>query len=384
MRLSVKVGIFSWLMLGIVGIGFAQFAQRQFTQRATTRTSATSSYPSRSSVGQATITADPETRKIVVVADEETAEYIRHIIQRLDRPAPQVLIKVLFLEVTYTKGLDLGLEAGGKRTIGEAQGAAAHSFGISGLANQAGSVTTNIFGQPISGFSPTPPGAGLFTILAQDYQAALRAIAQAGKTEILARPSILARNNQPATISIGQQVPIITGTRFDTLGNQYNTVTYQPVGIQLTVTPFITSDNMVEMIVTPETSELADRSQWVATSSGPSGTIMSPVINNRSADTVVVVPDGQTVIIGGLMERLNQRAERKLPLLGDIPLLGTLFKHRVDSNKKTELLIFLTPHIVRHPSDLVALTQDERQTMSTQPKSVSPQELNTFLGNFGK
>lgn len=367
---------------GLTQIGYGQFFPGQTGQRTTTRSSS-SSYPSRATVGQATISADPETRKIVVVADDETAEYIRQVIKNLDRPTPQVLIKVLFLEVTYTKGLDLGMEIGGTRRIGETRGAASQAFGISGLANQAGSVTTNIFGQPISGFSPTPPGAGLFTILAQDYQATLRAIAQAGKTEILARPSILARNNQPATISIGQQVPIITGTRFDTLGNQYNTVSYQSVGIQLTVTPFITSDGLVEMIVSPETSELADRSQWVATSSGPSGTITSPVINNRSADTVVVVPDGQTVIIGGLMERVNQRAERKLPLLGDIPLLGAAFRHRVDSNTKTELLIFLTPHIVRHPSELAGLTQTERKSMGATPRSVSKQELDVFLGGDG-
>lgn len=353
-----------------------------FPGTTTRRTTTSANYPSRTSVGQATFSYDPETRKIIAVTDEETAQYIGQVISNIDRPAPQVLIKVVFLEVTHTKSLDLGVEGGGQRKIGEAKGAASQAFGISGLANSAATVATNIFGQPISGFAPAPPGAGLYTILAQDYQATLRAIAQAGKTEILSRPSILTRNNQPATISLGQQVPIITGTRFDTLGNQYNTVAYQPVGIQLTVTPFITSDGMVEMIVTPETSELADRSQWVTTSSGPGGVITSPVINNRSADTVVVVPDGQTVIIGGLMSRQNQRAERKIPILGDIPLIGAAFRHRVDSNVKTELLIFLTPHIVMHPSELAALTENERSNMTEQPKSFSQQELDRFLDSM--
>ncbi len=349
----------------------------------TRRTIGSANYPSRTSVGQATFSYDPETRKIIAVTDEDTAEYISQVISNVDRPAPQVLIKVLFLEVTHTKSLDIGVEGAVQRDIKDgAMGTASQAFGISGLANAAAGITTNIFGQPISGFAPVPPGAGLYTILARDYQATLRAIAQAGKTEILSRPSILTRNNQPATISLGQQVPIITGTRFDTLGNQYNTVTYQPVGIQLTVTPFITSDGMVEMVVTPETSELADRSQWVTTSSGPGGVITSPVINNRSADTVVVVPDGQTVIIGGLMSRQNQRAERKIPILGDIPLLGAAFRHRVDNNVKTELLIFLTPHIVMHPSELAGLTANERANMIEQPRSFPEHELDRFLDNM--
>jgi len=344
------------------------------------RSSASGNYPNRTAVGQATFQYDPETRRVIAITDEETAQYVSQIVSNLDRPAPQVLIKVVFLEATYSKGLDIGVEGGVRRDVKNgALGAASQAFGISGLANAATGAVANVFGQPISGFAPTPPGAGLYTILAQDYQVTLRAIAQAGKTEILSRPSILARNNQQATISLGQQVPLITGTRFDTFGNQINTISYQPVGIQLTVTPFITSDGMVEMIVSPQTSVLADRSQWVTTSSGPNGSITSPVINNRSADTVVIVPDGQTVIIGGLMEKQNQRADSKIPILGDIPLLGAAFRHRVDSNTKTELLIFLTPHIVMHPSELAALSATERANMSVAPKSFSEDDLNRFL-----
>jgi len=347
------------------------------------RTTTSANYPNRTAIGQATFGYDPETRRVFAVTDEETAQYVSQVVSNLDRPAPQVLIKVVFLEATYSKGLDIGVEGGVQRDVKNgALGAASQAFGISGLANAATGAVANVFGQPISGFAPVPPGAGLYTILAQDYQVTLRAIAQAGKTEILSRPSILARNNQQATISLGQQVPIITGTRFDTLGNQYNTIAYQDVGIQLTVTPFITSDGMVEMIVTPQTSELADRSQWVTTSSGPSGSITSPVINNRSADTVVVVPDGQTVIIGGLMLKQNQRAESKIPILGDIPLLGVAFRHRVDNNTKTELLIFMTPHIVMHPSELAALSATERANVTGPSKAFSEDDLNRFLDSL--
>ena len=109
----------------------------------------------------------------------------------------------------------------------------------------------------------------------------LHAIATAGKTKVLSRPSVIARNNQPATITVGQSVPLITNVRFDNFGNAINSVNYQSVGIILRVTPFITTEGLVEMILSPETSELVqDRSQWVPISSGPGGTVSAPLINS--------------------------------------------------------------------------------------------------------
>jgi type II secretory pathway component GspD/PulD (secretin) len=320
------------------------------------RTATSGNYPSSTSVGQASFMSDPETRKIIAVTDAETAKYISQIITNLDRPAPQVLIKVVFVEATYSKNLDLGIEGSYAKNIGGGQ---------TSVVNQA-------FGLAAAG--ATPPGAGIYQILGSDFQATLRAIAQAGKAEILSRPSILARNNQQATISLGQQVPLISATRFDTLGGQINSVTYQNVGIILQVTPFITPDGMVEMIVSPQTSELADRSQWVPTSSNTA----APVINSRSADTVVVVPDGQTAVIGGLMSKLKQQADSKIPFLGDIPGLGALFKRRQKNDSRTELLIFLTPQIVRHPSDLATMATHERSNLQMQ-KGFSDGDLERFL-----
>ena len=298
--------------------------------RGTSRTGASGNYPSGTSVGQATFMSDPETRKLIVVTDADTAKYISQVVTNLDRPAPQVLIKVVFVEATYRKSLDLGIEGSYVKNLGNSQT----------------SVVNQVFGLAAAGANPAPPGAGIYQILGSDFQATLRAIAQAGKAEILSRPSILARNNQQATISLGQQVPLITNTRYDTLGQQINSVTYQNVGIILQVTPFITSDGMVEMVVSPQTSELADRSQWVPISSGPGGSTAAPVINSRSADTVVVVPNGQTAVIGGLMQRQQQQSDSKIPILGDIPGLGNLFKRKQRDDTKTELLIFLTPRIV--------------------------------------
>jgi general secretion pathway protein D len=210
-------------------------------------------YVPNGTIGDAVISSDPDTKQITVIADDETAQYIKQVIHGLDRPKPQVLIKVVFLEVTYNNASDIGVEG---NITGKLRGP------MTGTAS-------NIFGLLSAGAAPVPPGAGLYSVLGNDFSATLRLIAQAGKTEILSRPSILARNNQQATINLGQEVPLITSTRFDTLGNQINTVTYQPVGVILQVTPFITPEGLVEMIVSPQISELADRSQWVPISSGP-------------------------------------------------------------------------------------------------------------------
>jgi general secretion pathway protein D len=339
-----------------LGQGFAGGGNRTTSGR-----TGSGNYPSSTSVGQATFMSDPETRKVIAVTDADTAKYISQIITNLDRPAPQVLIKVVFVEATYNNGLDIGVEGAYRKNIGDSQvGAITQNFG---LANGVTNLTS---------------GSGIYQILGSDFQATLRAIATAGRAEILSRPSILARNNQQATISLGKQVPLITGTRFDTLGNQLNTITYQSVGIILQVTPFITSDGMVEMVVSPQISELADRTEWVATSSGPSGTITSPVLNSRSADTVVVVPDGQTAIIGGLIEKTVQQADSKIPFLGDIPGLGFLFKHKTRNDVKTELLIFLTPRIVMHPGQLAGLSVQER-TNSQLPNSFPHDDLDRLL-----
>ncbi len=319
----------------------------------------TATYPNATEIGGATVTFDQETRKLIVVSDDDTARYVSQVVSNLDRPAPQVLIKVVFLEVTYRKGFDIGIEGSYTKNMGG---------GTTGGISQ-------IFGLAQQGSSPVPPGAGIGQILGTDFQATLRAIADAGKTEVLSRPSVLARNNQEATISIGQQVPLITNVRYDNFGNQINGVQYTSVGIILRVTPYITSQNMVEMIVSPEISNLSDQTVPIAAG------VNAPVINSRTADTVVITPDGQPVVIGGLMSNNKTESDSKIPLLGDIPLLGNLFKHRSRNNTKTELLIFLTPHIVRAPSQLAAMTEKERAAQVIAPQAFDEQELNRFLND---
>src|SRR5688572_8212261 len=279
----------------------------------------TDNYPSSTDIGQARITYDPETRSIIVVADDETAAHITNVVSQLDRPTPQVLINCVFMEATYTKGTDIGVD-----------GIYSHSVSSKSIDAFNGTGTgSTAFDLATSG--------GLYSFVGEDLTINFAALATAGKMEILSRPSILARNNQQATITIGQEVPIIGGVTYDNFGNQRNAIDYRDVGIILRVTPFITSDGMVEMIVAPEVSSVSDSTVSFAEATGTNGTTSAttaPIINVRSADTVVVVPDGQTVVIGGLMQTLKVKGEKKVPILGDIPLLGLLFKHKVTSDEK--------------------------------------------------
>ncbi len=347
---SVAVGLLILALAAAVLLPIAAFAQQTRAGQAY--------YPASTEIGGATVTFDQETRKLIVVADEETAAYVSQVVTNLDRPAPQVLIKVVFLEVTYRKNVDFGFEGS--------------------YTPQFSDNTSGNFGQSfgLGSTLPTPPGAGLYQIMSDDFQVTLRAIAEAGKTEVLSRPSVLARNNQEAVITVAQQVPLITNVRYDNFGNQINAVTYQPVGIILRVTPFITSDNMVEMIVSPEISNLSDQTVPIAQG------VNAPVINTRSADTVVVTPDGQTVVIGGLMSNLKTQTDNKIPLLGDIPLLGNLFKRRARGDTKTELLIFLTPRIVYAPSQLAQVSAGERRQQRFATEAFTEAELNRFLSEL--
>jgi len=351
----------------------------------TSRSGTTRRYPNNG-VGTATFSVDPDTRSLVVVADPDTAKYISEVVSNLDRPKPQVLIKVVFLEVTHNDALDLGIEGAYTKSLG-------NSF-VDGVVTNFTVVSNNVVPSSITplvrnssflgsntfGLINTGMG-GLYQVFAQDYYVTLHAIAQAGKAKVLSRPSIVTRNNQPATITVGQSVPLITSVRYDTFGNAINSVTYTSVGIILRVTPFITSEGLVEMILSPEQSELVqDRSQWVPIASSPTGaaTVSAPLINTRSADTVVTTPTGQTVIIGGLMETSKAETVTKIPLLGDIPLLGLLFRHTIKNEANTELLIFLTPYVIGAPTEMAAVSTKEQKNADAM-KAFSEKELNKFL-----
>ena len=342
-------------------------------------------YNANGEVGNATISIDPDTHNVTVIADEDTTKRIGEVIKNLDKPQPQVLIKVVFVQVTHSDASDIGMEGGLLNGIGSPipsmTGIVNTAFGLSGLGSLGGSNATSVnsFGQPIQSFNQiapfaSGPGAGVYQILGNDFQATLRAIAAAGKAEVLSRPSILARNNQPASVLVGQYVPLITSVSYNTLsGAPINSVSYTDVGIILNVTPYITSDGLVQMIIAPQTSSI-DPTATVPITQG----VNAPVIDTISCNTVAVTPNGQTVVIGGLMQRVKSDSVIKIPLLGDIPIIGNLFKRTVTSNQKQELLIFLTPYVIQAPTQIASMSAYERDH-SLVPKSYSEEELDKLL-----
>jgi general secretion pathway protein D len=352
--------------------------------------STTTSYNNNGTVGNAVITVDPDTHNIVVTADAVTAAQIRDVLAKLDAPKPQVLIKVVFMEVDHNNDLDIGVEGGWAGSGNGVSQSAGNIFGLSGLNNVA--TNFNLLGKgTFSSLSPgsTPPLASsgtLYQISGSDFQATLRAVAQTGKAQVLSRPSILARDGQLAQIVVGQSIYLPTGVTFASIGTgteAFPTIngSYQNVGIILNVTPYIGDNRLVEMIVAPETSEIDTSSpgQVIASTGTTAGTIFAPNLDIRSADTVVVTPDAQPVVIGGLIGNDKSSSVTKVPLLGDIPFLGNLFKYTSTSDSKTELLIFLTPHIVNSPAQLVPMAVTETGQASTITNSVSEQELDQFL-----
>lgn len=357
-------------------------------------TSGQRQYRSNTELGDAMITIDPETRSLVIVTDEDTHRQMEAVIKTLDKPKPQVLIKVVFVEVTYNKGSDIGVEGGYtfnlKNPASTADSTRTTTTKSTTTGTGGSNEVTTVLNETIAGATSLGESVGAQSIfglasqtsgffvraVSDDWSATLRAIATKGKVEVLSRPSIMARNNQEAVIVVGSEVPFITNSRIDNNGNTINTVTYDNIGIILRVTPFITSEGMVEMIVAPEISNLTDQTVPI------SNTINSPVIAKRSAETVVVTPNGKTVVIGGLMETQRVDSVQKVPLLGDIPLLGMAFRRTIKSDQKKELMIFLTPVIVNNPTAIDRVNANELNRTELMETSFSEAERFKYMDDL--
>ncbi|MDP6735714.1 MAG: hypothetical protein QF732_04370 [Nitrospinaceae bacterium] len=346
----------------ILALGFGCLlpdALAQFTGRSSSRTGSNSAggmgsrqYFNNTMLGDALIEFDVETRSVIVIADEETNLQISELIKELDKPKSQVLIKVAFVELTHNDNSNLGIDAIFNGSIGGGEGnaiTAGTAFDLGG-------------------------SGGLMQLNYDDVSVSVNALAEEGKVEILSRPSILTRNNREALISVGSLVPFMqTGNVNSVTGVQIPQYEYEPIGISLRVTPYITPHGLVELSLFPEISETTG--DKIEVSEG----LQLPVFATRSAQTVVVTPNGKTVIIGGLMQDNKVESVRKVPLLGDIPILGSLFRHKEMKDTKTELLIFLTPFIVQNPNDLVSLTKQERSGSTVKTDTESGKRLDKFL-----
>ena len=387
------------------GGGFGGFGGFGGGNRNNNNASSSSSgqYNNNGTVGSAVISVDPVTHNIMVIADKETSEQIRQVVASLDAPEPQVLIKVVFLEVQDNTASAIGVQGtytGVNKNYSQLLGYVTN-YGIGNIGtgttpvmgvvptsvtpvNQTLNVNNN-FGLP-QALAGAAGNGGLYQFMGSDFNATLQAVATAGKAQVLSRPSILARDGQMAEIVVGQSVYLPSGVSFSAVGGTATTIptingTYQNVGIQLDVTPFIGANNLIQMILEPQITSIdaSTPGQVIEGGSIISSAVYAPNINKRSANTVVVTPDGQPVVIGGLIANEKSSNDSKIPILGDIPLLGQLFRFSAKSNQKSELLIFLTPHIVQMPSQLAALSANETGQSQLITNSISEKELDRFL-----
>lgn len=284
------------------------------------------------------VNADPGTNSLVIQASKEGYETLRQVIEKLDILRPQVLVEALIMEVQVnegnTFGMDLGIELNKAFNVVLRSAATGSTGGLPGLAAAA---TDSFF----AGFAYETGDTKI--------QAILRAAQRDTNANIVAAPHLLTSDNEEAEIQIGQNIPIITNRLQTATGNitpsTSVSVERQDVGVKLRVTPQISEGNSLRLTIFQENSTIIDP---LAGNVNEVGVTLA----KRQIENTVVVADGQTVVIGGLLSENYGNTVEKTPYLGDIPVLGWLFKTRSKSVEKINLLIFLTPHIVRSPSDM--------------------------------
>ena len=275
------------------------------------------------------VVSEPLSNTLLLSANQRYFDQVRNIIDQIDTAQPQVLIQVLLAEVTLDGSSDLGVEW---KYNGSSSG---YTYGTGtdfGVANQV---------QTLGGYSAAVTG--------KDFSFMLRALKEQGRLEVLSRPQIVTADNKPASINIGQRVPLIDQSRLDAQNNLTTSFRYEDVGVNLTVTPKISSDGFVKMEIGTTNSAISSSNVQINKSS------TVPIINQRKANTTVSAQSGQTIIIGGLISTTDDRRVKKMPWLGDIPYIGAMFRSTSVSRERKELLILLTPQVlenVQNPTQL--------------------------------
>ncbi len=303
----------------------------------------------RNNVG---VVPDPANNALIITTNPENNAAIRDIISQLDQMPRQVMIEVIIAEASLDASQKLGVQFDAKG-IGKFIGSAITHGGSFGFPlGTSGSTSANI-GTPIN------PGAQ-FGVQAADgkFNGLVQALANDIKVKILATPKVFTSNNQQATIDITTNVPYVTNSQNGGFtGGQSLSYDYLPIGIQLDVTPRITPDNLVTIDVLAVATELIGFDTLVsgADAQGRPQSILAPRYSERSTDTSISVKDGEVVILGGLMRDSKTLNQNKVPLLGDIPIIGGLFRSTTTNTNKTELMIFLVPHVVEGDRDSKAL-----------------------------
>ncbi|MBS1706507.1 MAG: hypothetical protein JST40_11585 [Armatimonadetes bacterium] len=287
---------------------------------------------------QITVIPDQNTNSIIVVGNPEDAQIVRQILAQLDKIPEQVLIETLIVEASLDSSTKLGVEWAYTQN---------NAFGKKGSTGQ----SNQDFGLSADG----SPQGFRYTLSGGNWSAFLNALQTDTRFNVLSTPRIFTSNNVQAEINISQRVPFVVSQRTDANGNITYNYDFEDVGIVLTVTPRITAGGYVTMDVSQTANDLQGFTDFNA-----------PIVNQRQAQTTVAVKDGETVILGGIIRNSVSSTVKKIPILGDLPILGNLFRSTTKENQKTELLVFLTPKVVRNPDEASKLTDEEKLRMSKQ------------------
>jgi general secretion pathway protein D len=319
-------------------------------------------------MGKVQINADKATNSLIIMADKEDYEVVEAVIKKLDIPRSMVYIESLIMEVNATRSMDLGVQW--------------QLFDQTNVNNQ-----NVLYGGKFTGPSgPLNPanalGAGLavgvltepFTfggITLSNITAIINAVKSDNDFRILSTPQILTTDNEEARITVGENRPFQTRATTDVSGGTYESFEYRDVGKILKITPHVSEGRNVRLKLSLEVTSL-DRLATVAT------TATRPVTQKRTIDTTVLVQDNHTVVIGGLIDDTRSDTETKVPGLGDIPLLGWLFKTQSDSSQKTNLYVFLTPRVVKSPEEADKLLGEKKQPPTSIPETLKGGDIKLY------
>ncbi len=318
----------------------------------------------------AIIQGDEETNALIITADPNTVKNLKAVIRQLDIRRAQVLVEAIIAEITTNNNKEVGV---GIAVDGTTRDSGALPAGISNFAG-VGDLLTAV----VSGTAPTSLPSGLSFGLGGDngsgirYGALLRALQTDQNTNILSTPNIVTLDNEEAELIVGQNLPFVTGSFTGTgstnPNNPFQTIERQDVGLTLKVTPQINEGDTVQMVIEQEVSSVIP------------GTIEQGIATRkRSIKTSVLVDDGGILILGGLIADEVSDTESKVPLLGDIPVIGFLFRTQNTTKSKQNLMVFLRPTILRNHKDAAFVTNEKYSHL----RGVESGAYNQEDGSFG-
>ena len=305
------------------------------------------------------ISADKATNSLIIMAEKEDYLVLEEIIKKLDIPRSMVYLESLIMEINVENDFEIGTnwtiagEAsrdGRDGVYGASSKTGETGFSIdaaTGAASFPAGFAIGILGEGITVGGITLPSISALISVVQDNK----------DVNILSTPQILTTDNEEATIIIGKNVPFQTRSAADSAVETYSSFEYRDVAITLKITPQISKDRLVRLKISQELTKLDELAATFQKD--------RPTTLKRTIETTVIVEDGNTVVIGGLMDDQISVSESKVPLLGDIPILGWLFKSKKKSYDKTNLYVFLTPRVVQHPSEAVEIYENKKGEIDT-------------------